>query len=169
MSIALGFESPLFMPIPRSSAELSRGRHCEGNRSMFAPVGGYVTTVGVHETGWVLEAIRGQAAAVLRYTLDWRQWPPTSDARILLVWEAFVSGDAHSNSHERDAATAAVFFRDNANNLDAANAVTADNPLCLVHAAALWAGWADDLERLHQGCIVLRPRRAYDGPMDDYV
>jgi len=166
MSIALGFESPLFMPVPAGSAGLNRGRQGEGNRSMFAPAGASVTTLGVHEAAWILRAIGDRALGVLTYTLDWNTWPPVGDTRSLLVWEAFVSGAAHSPSHERDATSAAVFFRDNEDNLDAVNAVTADRPLCLVHAAALWASWAADFDRLRQGCLVLMPGQAYDGSID---
>jgi hypothetical protein len=122
--------------------------------------------MGVHEAAWLLSAIRDQAHGLLTYTLDWTAWPPEKDDRRLLVWEAFVSGPAHGAYHEQDAATAATCFRDSENNLDGANAVTAGRPLCLVHAAALWAGWATDLDRLHQGCLVLRPEDAYDGQID---
>ena len=54
MSIALGFESPIFMPIPESSEKLNKGRNSEGNRSMFASAGVYVTTLGIHESAWIL-------------------------------------------------------------------------------------------------------------------
>lgn len=165
-SVALGFESPLFMPIPIDSIDLNRGRVNEGNRSMFAPAAASVTTLGVHEAAWILRAIRDQAVRVLTYTLDWKAWPPTDGTRLLLLWEAFVSGPAHGLSHEQDAATAAVFFRDREDELDAANAVTAGEPLSLIHAAALWAGWSNDLARLHEGCLVLRPTSPYDGQID---
>ena len=163
-SIALGFESPLFMPVPVDSANLNRGRGGEGNRSMFASAGASVTTLGVHEAAWILRAIRAQAPRELRYTLDWSLW--NGDDRILLVWEAFVSGAAKSATHKQDAATAAVFFRDNEGNLNGVNAVTAESPLCLVHAAALWADWTEDPAGLHGSCLVLRPQTPYNGHID---
>jgi len=110
MSIALGFESPLFMPVPANSGDLSCGRCGEGNRSMFAPAGAAVATLGIHEAAWILRAIHRQTH---EYTLDWNAWPPEGATRALLLWEAFVSGAAHGDTHERDAATAAVFFRTN--------------------------------------------------------
>ena len=82
LSIALGFESPLFMPVPIDSADLNRGRANEGNRSMFAPPAASVTTMGVHEAAWILSAIRDQAPGLLTYTLDWTAWPPEKDNRI---------------------------------------------------------------------------------------
>lgn len=162
MSVSLGFESPLFLPIPRDSGQLSRGRQGDGCRSTFAPAGAAVTTLGIHEAAWILRAVRDRCANRMAYTLDWQQWPPQAKTgQILLAWEAFVSGNAHGSSHEQDAVTAAMFFLDNENDLNAVNAVTAAEPMCLFHAAALWSGWADDLERLHQGCLVLKPKQRY--------
>jgi len=163
MSIAIGFESPLFMPVPADSSNLCHGRNGEGNRAMFAPSGATVATLGLHEIAWILKSIYDRAGVVLSYTLDWKVWPPQGASRILLIWEAFVSGVAHSDSHEQDAATAAVFFQANENNLNIVNAVTTDKPLSMVHAAALWVGWAQDLERLSHGCLVLKPEQAYRG------
>jgi hypothetical protein len=166
MSIALGFESPLFMPVPEQSADLSCGRAGDGNRSIFAPVGAAVATLGIHEAAWILRSIRDEGVDALTYSLDWTAWPPQGAARTLLLWEAFVSGAAHRNSHAQDAATAALFFEANEGNLDGLNAVTAVQPLNMVHAAALWAGWADDLDRLHSGCLVLKPPEAFGGSID---
>lgn len=166
VSIALGFESPLFMPIPKDSADLCRGRAGEGNRSMFAPAGAAVATLGVHEMAWILRAIRDRVGDAPTYILDWREWPPKEGTPRLFLWEAFVSGEAHGDSHEQDAATAVVYFSANEANLGAVNAVTADRPLSMVHAAAMWAGWANDLERLAHGSLVLRPTQAYGGPID---
>ena len=161
LSIALGFESPLFLPVPHSHEQLSRGRARENNRSMFAPAGAGVATLGVHQAAWILRAVRDKVGDQIEYTLDWDQWPPATDSQQLLIWEAFVSGNAHSKSHEHDAVTAAVSFRDNESKLDVAHAVTAESPLSMVHAVAIWAGWATDIERLHEECFVLRPESAY--------
>ena len=165
MSIALGLEAPLFMPVPMDSGALSCGRQGEGNRSMFAPAGAAVATLAVHEAAWILRAIHARANPVLAYTLDWGEWPPSEEARRLLLWEAFVSGPAHGTSHEQDAATAAIFFRAHENNLAEVNAVTAEAPFCMVHAAAMWAGWADDRHRLNQSCLVLKPEQPYGDPI----
>lgn len=166
MSIALGFESPLFMPIPADSANLCHGRNGEGNRSMFASAGVTVATLGVHEASWIMRTIYDHGGGLLTYTLDWNEWPPKETSRLLLIWEAFVSGAAHCGSHEQDAATATVFFKENENNLNAVNAISTERPLSMVHAAALWVGWANDLERLKQCCLVLKPEQAYMGLID---
>lgn len=165
LSIALGFESPLYMPVPELSSDLNRGRSGEGSRSMFAPAGASVTTLGIHEAAWVLRALHDAASGLLTYTLDWRGWPAQDQSQKLLLWEAFVSGPAHSDTHERDAATAAMTFIENEANLDAVNAVSTDHAFNLVHAAALWSGWAKDIERLKSSCLVIKPQTAYKGAM----
>lgn len=166
LSIALGFEAPLFLPVPACSTQLSRGRNGEENRSMFAASGATVTTLGIHEAAWILRAIHDSSRQALTYTLDWNEWPPEGESQSLFLWEAFISGSAHSETHKHDAATAAVFFRDNEKRLNLANAVTAEHPLNAVHITALWAGWANDLDRLHQPCLVLRPEQPYTGGID---
>ncbi len=164
VSIALGLESPLFMPVPGESGSLCRGRGGEGNRSMFAPAGAAVTTIGVHEAAWILKALRGHSAPDVEYSIDWNAWPPRGDKRILLLWEAFVSGPAHGATHEQDAATAAAYFYAHEQRLEEANAVSAERPLNLMHCAALWAGWASDLDCLHRPCLVLKPDHPYSPP-----
>jgi hypothetical protein len=161
LSISLGFESPLFLPVPRRHDNLSSGRSGESNRSMFAPVGAGVTTLGVHQAAWILRAVGDKAGDLLEYVTDWRQWPPLDGSPRFLVWEAFVSGNAHSLSHENDAVTAAMYFREKEGSLGAAHAVSAEDPFSLIHAVAMWAGWATDLDRLHCECLVLKPESAY--------
>ena len=168
MSIALGFESPLFMPVPDKSKDLGRGREGDGDRAMFATSGATVTTLGIQEAAWVLKKLHDQAPETLRYTIDWRTWPPAENKQTLLLWEAFVSGAASSanmdkTGHEWDAATAAVFFRDNERILNSVNAVTAENSLCLVHAAAMYADWTQNVADLHRSCLVLKPQRPCEG------
>ena len=163
-SISLGFEAPLFLPVPDSSAELNSGRTGESDRSMFAPAGAAVTTISVHESAWILKRLRALLPAKVPLSMDghatWRSQPQK-----LFVWEAFVSSTAHSDTHERDAATAVQYFLDNENDLDSVNAVTCNNPLSLIAAAALWSGWLSDIGSLHSSCLVLRPNAPYRGPI----
>ena len=165
LAISLGFEAPLFLPIPDDSTNLNSGRTGESSRSMFAPVGAAVTTIAVHESAWILRRLRASLPAKMQLSMDWRPaWhsPPQK----LFVWEAFVSSTAHSDTHERDAATAVQYFLDNENDLDSVNAVTCDNPLSLIAAAALWSNWLSDHRDLHSTCLVLRPLEPYGGPID---
>jgi hypothetical protein len=56
-SVSLGFESPLFIPIPDSPEELSKAREGEGDRSWSAPPGVAVTTLGIHQSAWILKRL----------------------------------------------------------------------------------------------------------------
>lgn len=162
VSVALGMEAPLYMPVPLLSSQLSSGREGEGNRSMFAPAGACVTTLACHQSAFLLQRL-----ALVRsghtLTLDASVWQ--EEDKVLLLWEAFVSGSAHDTegSNIRDAATAATFFREHQDSLKEHNAVSCGLPLSLIGAVALWSRWTNDVEILHQPCVVLRPPERYAG------
>ena len=54
LQLSLGMECPLFLPAPRAADGLSCGRQGEGSRSCFAPAGGYVAILGLHQIAYVL-------------------------------------------------------------------------------------------------------------------
>ena len=164
LPIALGFEAPLFLPVPDESSQLNSGRTGETSRSMFAPAGAAVTTLGVHESAWIFKQLRAALPADMSLTFDWTtiDYKPKE----IFIWEAFVSSTAHSDTHKRDAATAVQYFLANIANLDAVNAVTCSNPLSLISAAALWSGWITDIGALHIPCLVLRPTEPYTGAIE---
>ena len=159
-SIALGFEAPVFIPVPESSSDLCRGRAGEGARSFAAPAGLAVTALGLHQAAWVLRAIV-DARRGHRFLQQASDWPCSGPA--LFCWEAFVSEAAHSADHVRDAATAVVAFIAAEADLSAATAVRAERPLSLIGAAALWSGWAEEMEELRAETAVIRPQTAYTG------
>lgn len=163
LSIALGFECPLFIPVPCSENDLCKGRHGEGNRSVFAPAGTSVTTFGIHEAAWILRTIYSRDNNHVGFTASSSKWPPYDSHQILFCWEAFVSGDAHDKDHIRDAATATMFFIENEMQLEVINAVTAEQPFSLIQAVALWAGWSTRIVRLHDSVLVIKPISRYDG------
>ena len=76
-----------------------------------------------------------------------------------------MSGSAHSDDGIRDAATAARYFSENEPNLQGVNAISAENPLSLIGAAAIWSGWVDDTSYLHKPVLVLRPREPFLGKL----
>lgn len=160
-SVALGIEAPLFIPVPADSNTLSRGRPGEGNRSWAAPAGGYVTTLAVHQTAWLLSKLYATCARVCQVAVDAPSWYHRgTKGPVLFLWEAFVSGAAH-RGHAEDAATAAMCFQGRQANLE--SDVTAQNPISLVGAAVLWSGWSTDLMWLKNELIVLRPREPWEG------
>ena len=168
-SLALGFEAPLFMPIPDRAEDLSRGRSGEGGRSMFAQAGAAVATLGLHQAAWILRGLFLSGGVGCGFTLDCAAWPPAGPRAILFCWEAFVSQGAHSTSLIRadveDAATAAKEFLISEDDLKAANAVGTERPLSMIGAAALWSGWATDLTVLREPALVIKPEMPYDGPI----
>lgn len=168
-SVALGFEAPLFMPVPWSADDLCRGRSGDGSRSFAAPAGLTVAALGLHQAAWVLREIALNCGVEIVPSFDWTRWPPAGPLPTLLLWEAFVSGAAHSNSHLQDAATAALEFLAHEHDLGAANAVTAAPSLSLIAAAALWSGLTTDLTLLHLPVVVIKPLVPYNGEIDAIV
>lgn len=162
--VALGIESPLFLPVPAGSNGLSRGRKGDGDRSCFAPAGGYVATLGVHELAYLLRNLRGMAA-----TTDVETW--LKGGPRLLVWEAFVSGPAHTqtNDHTADAATAAAEFvaryRKRALVSDVALHPNSRS-FSLAGAVLLWAGLAESVRVLESEPLVVKPSEPYVGVVE---
>ena len=162
LSISLGFEAPLFIPIPSNAGNLSRARCGEKDRPWSAQAGLAVATLAVHQVAWLLKDLSDLKRMCLLST-EPEDWPPKDNRQILYCWEAFVSGAAHSEEHLRDAATAAKYFLVHENTLLSANAVSANDSLSLFHSAAIWAGWLDDVRSLTKQLLVLRPTEPYNG------
>ena len=162
-SVALGFEAPLFIPVPAESSALCYGRKNEGSRSFAAPVGLAVATLGLHQAAWILRRIADSCGKSIQFETDARSWPPSESYPILFCWEAFVSEKAHGRTHVQDAATAAMAFLSAESNLAGATTIMAERPLSLIAAAALWSGLATDLDVLHQPTVVIRPDEPFAG------
>lgn len=165
-NVALGFEAPLFFPVPRAASDLSRGRSGDGNRSFAAPAGLAVAALAIHQVAWLLSQLHERCYQSCDFSVDIARWPPTGDRPLLFCWEAFVSGPAHSDIHVYDAATAAIEFLANESQLATANAVTAERPLSLIGAVALWSRWVAETDSLHAPVLVIKPRVPYRGTVD---
>lgn len=165
--VTLGIESPLFIPVPLEEEGLSSRRDRERDRSCFAPVGASVTTLGAHELAFIVRTLdRGGVAP----RLDWKTWS-RDEAGELLVWEAFVSGEAHTadGDHRRDAATAAHAFIELSKGEGLATAVEVTPPrevLSIAGAVLLWSGWSTDLALLRQPVLVVKPTGSYGGVIE---
>ncbi len=119
--------------------------------------------LGLHELLFVLRGIRGIATC----TLDWTAWAAGGPDPVLL-WEAFVSGAAHTktNDHVADAATAAFefFSRLKGQNLTSDVAVAAPREVfSLLGAGLLWAGLSEDAGVLRMPALVIKPKAPYCG------
>jgi hypothetical protein len=151
--VALGFECPLFVPVPTDPLKLGAARPGEGSRPWSAGAGTGALATGLVQTAWVLSAVRGRSPSDQLY-VDWDNFAASGHG--LFVWEAFVTANAKGATHYDDAAIAIAVFTSALPNPTSASAVTADRPLSLVGAAALWSGWLSDRQALHSVPIVIR-------------
>ncbi|HMD99633.1 MAG TPA: GntG family PLP-dependent aldolase [Terriglobia bacterium] len=161
-SVALGFEAPLFIPVPAESSALCYGRKNEGSRSFAAPAGLAVATLGLHQVAWILRRIADSCGDSIELKTGAESWPPSESHPILFCWEAFVCEKAHG-THLQDAATAAMAFLSAESNLADATTITTERPLSLLGAAALWSGLATDTAVLRQPTVVIRPSEPFAG------
>jgi len=74
----------------------------------------------------------------------------------LLIWEAFVSATAKGHSHIDDATIAVEAFARALPDPRTVSTITAERPLSLAGAAAMWSGWLDDPHVLHTKTLVVR-------------
>lgn len=151
--VALGFECPLFVPVPEDPLLLGAARLGEGNRPFSGGPGTAALVTGLVQTAWILRALRERRPATTPH-LDWDHF--TAAGRGLFLWEAFVTARAKTTTHIDDALVAAMTFRDALPDVWAANAVEADSPLSLIGAALLWSGWSSEQDLLHKPCLVIR-------------
>jgi hypothetical protein len=71
--------------------------------------------------------------------VQWEEFESADNG--LFLWEAFVTRGAKAASHVDDATVAVACFTAALPDPGSANAVTAERPLSLVGAAAVWSGW----------------------------
>jgi uracil-DNA glycosylase len=151
--VALGFECPLFVPVPEQALRLGAARPGEGNRSWSAGAGAGAMATGVAEIAWILAELRGRCPAAKPY-LGWEDLVRASGD--LFLWEAFVTKHAKGPTHVDDASVAVAAFRDALPDPGETSAVTAERPLSLLGAALIWSGWSADSDLLHAPCLVIR-------------
>jgi hypothetical protein len=158
--VALGFECPLFVPVPEPPLRLGMARPGEGNRSWSAGAGAGAMATGAVQVAWVLGELRRRCPEAMVY-LDWAGF--AAAGRGLFLWEAVVTAGAKAASHVDDAAVAVAAFRDGLPDPHAVNAVGAERPLSLLGAALLWSGWSGDAGLLRTPCLVVKAARRLVG------
>jgi hypothetical protein len=150
--VALGFECPLFVPVPGDPLRLGTARTGEGSRPWSAGAGTAALATGIVQAAWVLAELRTRRPDDPLH-LEWEAFQDAQDG--LFVWEAFVTDKAKADSHVNDATVAVACFSAALPDPRTAS-VTAETPLSPVGAAALWWDWSDALELLDTPCLVLR-------------
>jgi len=153
--VALGFECPLFVPLPVNAEDLGRARAGEGNRPWSAGAGSGALATGLAQVPWILGQIRTSTSQPIPAWLDWDQFVRSETG--LFLWEAFVSGSSKGTSHTDDARKAVAAFQNSLPSPFQANAVTcAEGTVSLVGHAIVSTDWMDDLPLLSQPCLVIR-------------
>ena len=151
--VALGFECPLFVPVPTADIALGAGRSGEGNRPWSAGAGSGVLATGLVQAAWILAAIKASCPGEQLHI----EWPGFAAQQSgLLIWEAFVSAGAKGTTHVDDATIAVTAFTDALPEPMAASTITAERPLSLAGAVALWSGWLNHSGALHETPLVIR-------------
>ena len=161
--IALGFECPLFIPVPLHWAGIGKSRLGEGNRSWSAGGGATVTTYGLHEVAWTLaqlRRIRHDKTPIFFSPESWLQ----SDEPGLLLWEAFISGADKGEDHAADAEVACRAFQQllKRKAWGEARQVTVGAEALSLNLAALtaeWAGWPIAATERKSQLLVVKPAK----------
>ena len=154
--VALGFECPLFVPVPEDPQRLGGARVGEGNRPWSAGAGAGALATGLAQAAWVLRRLRVRAPSE-RAFLDWENFAEAR--RGLFLWEAFVTDKAKATTHVDDAYVAVRCFADSLPNPARANAIDESVVLSLVGSCLAWSGWVDNgSDVLGVPCLVLRAR-----------
>jgi hypothetical protein len=151
--VALGFECPLFVPVPAQPLRLGAARQGEGSRPWSAGAGTGALTTGLVQAAWVLGELRKHRAKD-HIHIEWDAFRVAG--RGIFLWEAFVTEKAKAVTHMDDATVAVACFSAALPDLNGANAVTAERPLSLVGAAAIWAGWSEEVDFLRAPCLVFK-------------
>jgi hypothetical protein len=151
--VALGFECPLFVPVPVDEMALGRARFGEGNRSWSAGAGTGAMATGLVQAAWVLDAIHVRNSDEHLW-IDWTAFSAVGQG--LFLWEAFVTAAAKGATHVDDAAIAVAAFTAALPDPAQASTVTAERPLSLIGAAAMWSGWSSDDDVLRAAPLVVR-------------
>jgi hypothetical protein len=155
--VALGFEMPLFLPVPEAPLLLGTARPTDkGAPAWSSSPGASALATGMVQAAWVLRAIHRSLPDVPLFV----QWDDTfTEAETgLLIWEAFVTGDAKGTDHEEDAAIAVAAFCAQLPAPGDAEAAEIEGPLSIVTALCAWAGWDLPGELLRRAGVVVRAR-----------
>jgi uracil-DNA glycosylase len=151
--LALGFECPLFVPVPEEPLRLGMARPGENNRAWSGGAGAGALATGLVEVAWTLREL-SQRRPDTRFHLDWVEFAQAGEG--VFLWEAFVTERAKTATYVDDAAVAVAAFRDALPDPTSANAVTAERPLSVLGAALLWSGPTEEIDVLRAPCLVIK-------------
>ncbi len=158
--VAVGFECPLFVPVPDDPNDLTSARPGEGNRAWSAGAGAGSLATGLTETVWILERVRRRLSTPCAVHTKWKPFQLIGG---LFIWEAFVTDTAKADTHHGDAELAVLGFREALPDPEKQNAIVCGGPVrSLIGGALLQSGWVSDLAWLAEPCVVVRVRPITD-------
>jgi hypothetical protein len=153
--VAVGFECPLFVPVPEDPQGLTSARPGERDRAWSAGAGAASLATGLTETIWILVRVKLKTSFAQAVFVKWHPFLATTGG--LFVWEAFVTKAAKADTHHGDAELAVMSFRDSLPDPEKQNAVVcAGRVRSLIGAALMQAGWVKEPEWLDKACLVIR-------------
>lgn len=158
LKVALGFESPIFVPVPEDATQLGSKRLFEGNRAWSAGAGAAALATGAAEMVWILRQVRDDLEVPRAAFLSWFDFQASPNG--IFLWEAFVTkqGDTQRrdrNPHVRDATRALRGFAGFARGHSKIKASSEKPMFSLAGAALLCARWSEDLALLVEPCVVI--------------
>ena len=172
--VALGFESPQYIPRRMEQGELLRQRTGEAGRPWSAGAGAGVLVVGLAQAQWVLTQLH-TLNPTIRGTTRWAEFA-SGEAQILL-WEAFVSSTTQCmfppghilkrSEHEQDAASAvATLHWRLQSDTSPQSDLEGQEVLSLAGLQLVSAGLATDIALLREPCIVIKAGKPWWPGMD---
>jgi len=151
--VAVGFECPLFVPVREESQNVNSARSGEGNRSWSAGAGTGALATGLVEVLWVMNKINGTLGKAPKAQFSWSEFLGSES---VFLWEAFVTSEAKGIGHSDDAKIAVTQFIESLPEPWSENAIQEESVLSLVGAAALKAGWSEEIGVLSEPCLVIK-------------
>ena len=162
--VALGFECPLWLPLPSESKKLGMSRANEGRHSWSAGAGAAVLATGLVQIPWILERLKSGAHNLSAF-LDWKRFQEAGQG--LFLWEAFISGAGKKgkgaslpeDKDVRDAVIGAELFAEESQHQWIASGVMPGEGVdvtSMIGAALLRTAWSKDLSLLQQHCVVIK-------------
>jgi hypothetical protein len=159
--LALGFETPMFIPIRTDPKRLTAARSGEVAKGMAvrpfsAGAGAAVLVTGMVVVSYILATIRSLVPGATA-TLDWKS-PPVRPGQLML-FEAFVTDQRKTTNtrHVEDAHAAIAAFQRGMRD-PASFRSSVEEPVCLslLGAILLRTSWETNLAILSEPCLVVR-------------
>lgn len=153
---SIGFECPLFIPIPENPLELTSARPGEGSRAWSTSAGAIVLSIGLNQTTWIFREIAREFPTPLQVTFNWQDF--IENSKEIHIWEAFVTGKSKTRNHMGDAELAAREFLRSLPNPETSTAIQMGKTavLSLAGVSLLRSGLSRDLNLLSNECTVIK-------------